>query len=455
MLLAAASLCSCDDSTSGIGSTTIPEGDKIPAGVANYKVRTSSLLADSVLARTSTAYLGKYTDQDYGQFSADFIAQFYCNDNFKFKDNAQDVISLKLYMEYSDFFGDSINAMRLQVDTLDTLLPSDSTTFYTSVDPTRFYNENARPVATKAYTPTGPSVWSQKDEKSGITYYKHGITLPLELGKHFLNKYKESKDNFKDAQAFLENVFKGVYMHATHGDGSVLYVTSLYLELDYTTLVKSSSGALDSLVNNAAYFSSTKEIIQSNHFKNSDRLKELVKDDRLTYIKSPAGIYTEAELPIEEIHEKHMRDTLNLATITFTRYNEKVDKEYPMKAPEYLLMLRKKDLHTFFEKNESFDNITSFLSTLDTKNNNYRFDNITRLIDYCIAEKNKGLKEDANWLQKHPDWNKVVLLPVRPERDSQGNIIGAQNNLDMESTRLKGGASGKDELELKVLYTTF
>ena len=61
-LLLAALIYSCDDSTTGIGTDLIPGGDKIPANTDSYEFTTKSLLADSVYARTSTAYLGRYTD---------------------------------------------------------------------------------------------------------------------------------------------------------------------------------------------------------------------------------------------------------------------------------------------------------------------------------------------------------------------------------------------------------
>ena len=56
--LLAALIYSCDDATTGIGDSTIAAGDSIPAGAAVYHVHTRSSLADSVYARTSTAYLG-------------------------------------------------------------------------------------------------------------------------------------------------------------------------------------------------------------------------------------------------------------------------------------------------------------------------------------------------------------------------------------------------------------
>ena len=86
-LLLAALIYSCDDSTTGIGTDLIPGGDKIPANTDSYEFTTKSLLADSVYARTSTAYLGRYTDEQFGEFTADFIAQFTCMDNFKFEED--------------------------------------------------------------------------------------------------------------------------------------------------------------------------------------------------------------------------------------------------------------------------------------------------------------------------------------------------------------------------------
>ena len=80
--LLGALIYSCDDSTSGIGDSIIAEGDSIPAGAVTYNVQTRSILADSVFARTATAYLGKYTDPQFGEFTADFIAQVNCTDNY-------------------------------------------------------------------------------------------------------------------------------------------------------------------------------------------------------------------------------------------------------------------------------------------------------------------------------------------------------------------------------------
>lgn len=86
MAFIAAMLYSCDDQTSGIGQF-IPDQDNIPAFIQNYDVKTKSVLQDAVYARSSTAYLGKYTDPQFGELSADFLSQINCTSNFEFPGN--------------------------------------------------------------------------------------------------------------------------------------------------------------------------------------------------------------------------------------------------------------------------------------------------------------------------------------------------------------------------------
>ena len=454
--LLAALIYSCDDATTGIGDSTIAAGDSIPAGAAVYDVYTRSILADSVYARTSTAYLGKYTDSQFGEFSADFIAQFNCTDNYEFPETVQEITGIQMRMYYEKFFGDESNAMRMQIDTLDKVIPEkELSTFYTSVDPTQYYDENSKPIARKAFAATGASVndttivnYDSWGNPTSTSYYWQDVKLPTSLGKYMYDKYKEDKNNYKNAENFIKNVLKGFYVHCTHGDGTILYFNDMQLRLNFKYLIESKSGKLDSLVNGSATFAATKEVIQANRFQNSDRLKELIEEKDYTYLKTPAGIFTEVTLPIEDIHEMHMRDTLNAASITFTRYNEKSDKKYPMGIPQTLLMVRKCDMHNFFEKNKTFDGLTSFIAEYVGSSetaNTYSFPNISSLITLCINEKKEGKNE--------ADWNKVVLIPVKTETDSNGTIIGLKSNLDMESACLMGGEN--HPLKMQILYTTF
>lgn len=455
-LLLAALIYSCDDSTTGIGNNLIPGGDRIPANPDSYELTTRSLLADSVYARTSTAYLGRYTDEQYGEFTSDFMAQFTCPDDFELSEDITGVKSVKLYLFYSTFFGDSLNAMRMQVDTLDKVIPeNDLSTLYTNVDPADYYNENARPLAVKAFSALGPSVDSVYTSSSARSILQ-SVKLPNQLGELILNKYRENKSYFKDADAFINNVLKGIYVRCTHGDGTILYIDDIRLALEYNALTESSSGQKDSTVTISGYFAATKEVIQANHFRNSDRLKELAADNNCSYVKSPAGIFTEAELPITSIYDEHRNDTLNGASVVFTRYNDKSNTKYKMDVPPYLLMVRKKDMYSFFEENKITDSQTSFYSSYSSSSNTYTFSNIAPLITYCIEERKRGLAEDSNWEAKNPDWNKVVLIPVEVETSTSSSgyvqVTNISNSLGMMSAKLKGGT---DKLTMRIFYTTF
>ena len=458
LLLASTMIYSCDDTTNGIGDSTIAGGDYIDAGVDVFEATTRSILADSVYAKTNTAYLGKFTDPKYGELTADFITQINCTDNFEFPETMQEVTGLQLRLYYLQHFGDSINAMRMQIDTLNTVVSeNDKRTYYTSVDPSAYYDKKAKPLALKAFAARGASV-----EDSTIVYspdgynssqktiYWQNITLPTSLGQHMYNKYKENKNNYKDATAFLNNVLKGFYVHCTHGDGTILYVDDIQLRMKFTYLVKrKSTGKVDSVANGVSLFAATKEVIQANHFSNSDKLKELTEETEHTYLKTPAGIFTEVKLPIKEISAKHLNDTLNSVSITFHRLNEKMKENgYEMGIPKYLLMVRKKDMYDFFEKNQTFDGKTSFVAPFVSskeKANTYTYPNIAPLISRCIDEEKRGVNDE--------DWDKVVLIPVKTQMDSQGNIIGIKNNLDMESARLVGGE--KTKIKVQVLHTKF
>ena len=199
-------------------------------------------------------------------------------------------------------------------------------------------------------------------------------------------------------------------------------------------------------------------------FDDALTLNDLVENPNRTYIKSPAGIFTEAIFPIAEIYSEHKNDTLNGVNVSFTRYNEEESK-YPMNIPQYVLMVRKQDMFSFFEENKITDNKTSFLSQYSSSNNTYTFTNIAPLITYCIEERkreiiasggNPNKEEDwKKWESENPDWNKVVLIPVKVESNSNNEVVAISNSLDMESAALKGGTNEKNKLKMQIFYTTF
>lgn len=75
----AATLYSCDDTTTGVGEF-VADADEITASAQTFEATTKTLKytdlnQNGVFSRTSSAYLGKFTDPDFGTYTTDFITQ--------------------------------------------------------------------------------------------------------------------------------------------------------------------------------------------------------------------------------------------------------------------------------------------------------------------------------------------------------------------------------------------
>ncbi len=445
-------LYSCDDETPGIGKF-VYDNEKITALSNTYNISSQTLRMDSVYSRMATAYLGKYTDPKYGDFSADFIAQINCPENFEFPSTTQGIEETSLQFNYTSYFGDSASVLKLRIDTLNKVIKDDGQDkklYYTSFNPSDYYDTSATPIAEINYTAENLSV-PYKTRKA--TTYIHNIKADLgnSFGTYIYNKYVTNKNNFKDAKAFINNVLKGFYIHNTQGQGSVLYLNGMALTLKVKYLAKrKSTGVVDSTAYQYVHFLANKEVFTSTRFTNSDKLKDLLGDKTCTYLKTPAGLYTELTLPLDELYEKHQADTLNSVTLSLARYNEEEKSgAFNLSAPPSVLLLRKSDMYTFFEKNSLPNSSTSFLASYDSKANSYNFTQLNRLISQLFKEKAAG--------SNTTDLDKLVIIPVKLDTKTETSsgqevttIIGVSHNIDISSARLFGG---NDKLTLKLIYT--
>lgn len=449
VLSVTAALYSCDDSTTGIGDF-VSNIDKIEAFSDTYNVTSKTYRLDKVYSRTNRAYLGKYTDSDFGQYSADFITQINCPENFELSEHLEEITGASLELYYTDFYGDSLATLTVQVDTLNKIIDdSDTGLYYTSYDPKLYYDENKAPLATKSYAAVDLSVSDSLRNTS--TYYPNiSIDLGKDFGKHIENLYRSKPEYFKDAYSFINNVLKGFYVHTTNGDGSVVYIKDIWLRLNIDYLVeRESTGEIDSIAHGYSVLAASKEILMSTRLENSDKLDELVNEKGHTYLKTPAGLCTEIELPVDEIYSTHQNDTLNSVTLSIKKYRyarNESSVNYPMGIPQNVLMVRKGDMETFFEQNKTYDNKTSFLGTYNSSTNSYTFSKLNRLISNIFSEIRAGDNDTE-------DRNKVMLIPVTTETDTEGNIIGVSHDMEINAARLFGGEDSEEELKIEIIYT--
>lgn len=473
LALASFFLVSCDDTTDNIGSSLIDNVDKLHITTDTFTVSTRSIVADSVLSRNMTGYLGKVRDPETGAYlSSSFMTQFYSPENFSFpdKDSIQsrdelgevmaDSCDIRLY--YNGFYGDSLATMKMSVYEL-TKPVEEQKFFYSNFNPEKEYINGNENKTNKVYTLVDLNV----DEKTRYSKdYMPAIRISLdkEYGTKILKAYYDNPNAFKNAYSFIHDVMPGFYFKSVGGLGSMAYISLSQLNVYFrhkTTTTASDGTKRDTIITSVGAFPGTEEVLQTTTVSNDkSTLQKLVSDNSCTYLKSPAGIFTEMRIPVKEIVEKqyigedgktysHKNDTINSAKVVLTRINNAQDSEYTLAIPQTLLILPKADMYSFFEKKKVADYKTSFLATYNSSTNTYTFNNIGGLV--------KHLYENGD--RTKADWDKVVIIPVKTTYNTTSTtkeLIAVNHDMSLASTRLVGGPESKyGDIKISVIYSKF
>lgn len=468
--LATLLIAGCDDNTSTMG---IPSKDEeVFPSYGTFLAYTHSEAMDSVLGNSTSSYLGSIDDPETGtRIRADFAAQFHTFENYSFPkfdlmfpddgvkrttDSIRcDSVEVRLY--FSNYYGAKNAPLKLEVYPLDkNNVLQEEEDYYTDTNLDQFVLPGSEPIATKVFTTEDYNLADA--ERNSATHADNvRIMLPDTVGSLIMRAYYDHPEYFKDSYTFIRKVCPGFLFKIRSGNGSMLSVdvSTLNIYFNFYDKVKR-----DSTCSALARFAATPEVIQSTQFSNDD-MQSLVEEDDCTYLKTPAGIMTVAQLPINEIYQNHETDSVSRAQLTFTRLNNTKPSTQSLGIPQSLLLVRKADATSFFKKRSVADSKTSYTTSYSSTYNTYTFNNICRLISLCRKEKLAGMKAEnlteQEWEQKHPDWNKVVLIPVSisTATDTYGEThqVSVTHDMSMNSIRLQGGAN--TPIKMQVIYSRF
>lgn len=478
LVIAALTFAACDDTTEGIGGSITNKIDNINISNSAFNVTTKSIVADSVLSRNNMGLIGKMKDPETGNYvKGDYMTQLsvlptFSVDTLDYIKQANkgsiEADSCYLLVSYNASYGDTIAPMKVTAYEM-TRPMSEDKEYYSNYDAfkERWVSENNQHWSSN-YNLSNTSdvknfkIYLNKEyKKDGKTYKNYG--------SYIMQTYAEHPEYFKTNFKFLHNVCPGFYIKNVGGTGNMAKIWNTEL-IFYWTRHKTINK--DSTAVSIGYnrFDGTEEVLQLNKIENdTENLKKLASKDqeKCTYLKSPAGIFTEVTLPIEDIMKGHEKDTLNTATISFPRLNNKnEDNPYNFATPSTILMVQKDSLQSFFEKSKLADNRTSYTasySSTGTYKNAYTFQNIANLVSAMYKNKGKG-----------ENWNKVVLVPVNVITTTQGytTVISKINHdMSLASTRLIVGTDDPDKdyttdkktgkkvasgpIRIKVIYSKF
>ena len=463
-------MCGCDEDTGSIG--IYPNEDAVTHSSEIFKFYTRSIALDSVLSNSYVSYLGNIKDPETGtHIEASFATQFHTFENYKLPDKHLmfplnvdfkksdpvkcDSCEIRLY--FKDYYGAGDTPMKLEVYQLDkNNVLQENQEYYSNTDLGQYVKQGEEPIATKVFTPIDYAITDA--ERNSATHTDNiYISLPAEYGSYIMNTYYDHPEFFRNSYEFIRHVCPGFYFKLKSGEGTMLNISVGTMNIYFTYYDMQNP---DTAYQAFSRFAATAEVIQATQFETED-IHKLVNDPSCTYLKTPAGIGTLIELPIKEIYRNHETDSVSKAKLTLTRYNRSETSEYALGIPTTLLMVRKQDMRPFFTKRQVPDSKTSFITSYSSNYNSYTFDNLGRLISYCQHEKINGMKEsgvtETQWESAHPDWDKVVVIPVKTSNTSdnygQSHVSSVTHDMGMNSVRLLGGPN--TPLEMQVIYSGF
>lgn len=471
LAIAALTFAACDDTTEGIGGSITNDIDNINISSAVFPVATKSMVSGAVLSRNNSGLIGKMKDPETGNYvKGDYMTQLGVLSSFdvdtvaikQANNGSIEAYGCYLLISYNANYGDTIAPMKVTAYEMTKPMEEDQE-YYSDYDAfkNRWVSESNQHWSCN-YNLSNTSDVKNFQISLNKPYTKDGKTYN-NYGSYILQTYAEHPEYFKTNYKFLHNVCPGFYIKNVGGTGNMakIWNTELIFQYRRQYTTKAKDGVTDSIIVDSLYnrFDGTEEVLQLNKIENdTENMKKLANQENCTYLKSPAGIFTEVTLPIEDIMKGHEKDTLNTATISFPRLNNAdEDNPYNFATPSTILMVQKDSLQSFFEKSKLADSRTSYTTSYSrtgTYKNAYTFQNIANLVSAMY--KNKGKSEN---------WNKVVLVPVSIITVTQGYttvITKINHDMALASTRLKRGvittdSNGKETspIQIKVIYSKF
>lgn len=463
-------LASCDENTESIGGSLTDKVDRLHITADTFSVSSKSILAGSVLSRSSLGYLGSIKDPETGTvITGNMSTQLHVLSSYKLpivdsimsRDASGQIIadSCELRLHYSKFYGDSLTQMKLTAYELDKPI-EEGQRYYSNFDPeAKGYLRSNGIKVNRTYTladlTEADSIRKNRTYSSNINirfntpYTAKNGQVYNNFGTYLLRKYLEDPTAFRNNSRFLHEVCPGFYFKVTNGLGAMAQVNFAQLNIYFKF---KNGGKVTTATTN---FVNTEEVLQTTNFIiDQSQLTSLAAEQNHTYMKTPAGIFTELTLPITSIMRGHETDSINSAKIDLHRINNCNTGKYELQIPQNVLMIPADSINSFFEKNKLVDNKTSYLAGYNAATNGYTFNNISSIVN--LFAKNRA---EAT---TNPNWGKVILVPVElgtsvrmAENQTTTIITKVAHNLGLSSTKLQGGGDNSDAVKISIVYSKF
>lgn len=401
-ILLTISMFSCSDDTIG---TSISGTELEIVADSSFTATGTTVRNEKILTRTMTQLLGSIKATNFGELKSDFVCQFLPSISIDTTGVTADMIdSVRLVMRIpiGGFTGDSIMPMRTNVYMLNKQLKAP---INSSFSPDGYYNPSDI-LGSSSYTATRSG--SQNLSISSVSkdiYRTIVMTLPRDLAVKMFKEYKSNPNTFRSIEKFNQ-FFPGIYVSNSYGSGRMSKIDKTFLLVNYRKKTKTEEGNDTIVRDSISYASAAPEVITNNNITMTiaDNVKQMVTDGDLI-LQAPIGYELNIHFPMEELVARFKSDNQQLKVINslyFTVPVEKIENEYDINPPAYLLLIKRSEKDKFFANNKIADNTNTFYAAYNSSTKSYEFGNMRQyLID--------NLDADSDAIEDASD---MVLVPV-------------------------------------------
>lgn len=362
----------CEE-TSTIGSTIVDDDISVVVD-SSFTITGSTVETGAVQSRTLTQLIGSIDAENFGSLSSSVVAQFMpasVLDTTGVTIADIDSLKLNLRMDKNAFTGDSIVPMGIDVYSLNRILPSP---IYSNFSPADYYDPADR-LGSAIYS---ASAVGQSDTVAASPYRYIEVGMPRSLAHRIFNAYKDNPSNFATPDAFIKNVFPGVYIANSYGNGRVSRITQTVMNMYYHKTVKNETTQKDSTIYLiGSYMAVTPEVVTNNNIRlDMSRNIHDMLDAGDNLIVAPAGLEVEFTFPAQEIidsYNAHKGQSSVINTLTMSIPADTLANPAGIPAPPYVLLVLADKKDEFFANNQLPDKKTSFYAAYDRTNRCYSF----------------------------------------------------------------------------------
>src|ERR1035437_2292066 len=442
---------SCTDNLSDIGSGIQPLSDQITVKPDTFHLTSTTVPVDYIYSKPDSFLLGTYYDAKFGSTKAEILAQVNCPVGFKFPDNAvPDSASVQLL--YNTWFGSKDSPLDVNIHEMNKGTFNFSQLYRTDIDPT---------VYTDKLVKLSERIFSAKD---AVKLRADTTAIVFPLNSSFVKRFFDSSF-YASTDTFLTH-FKGMYITANYGSGTLLNISQINLMYyyHYTYITQNVHGGDSTVtVNNNLFFPANSEVRQVNRFLHLDQATVVRPADSVNYVASPANLDTRIIIPLNKINQRMNDSIRNKKYLTINSADLKVEATDiitdTVTAPttKYLLLIKESAINRFFNNKELPSDTCAFLVqhtvSLVVNTTNVYQDYYTFHIAKLIANELKIAKQTPSIPVK--DQLNLRLIPVQVTLNSSGAVTAVKQDNLMSAVTIRSGKNTYSPLRLKLVYSGF